>query len=106
MTDLNLDRPVRCRRAIALLALLGAAAAAHGQTSTRTASEIGPATDAWLALQRDNRAAGPDVPMLGDAASLTYQRYLDSFKNKIPVSMDSPLKSVGNDASSGQGSSQ
>ncbi|WP_321873517.1 DUF3613 domain-containing protein [Burkholderia ubonensis] len=120
--DKNLDGWMRARRAAALVALLGAAAGAQGQqpagnatgnatvnstvNSTVNAAEIGRSTDAWLALQRDNRAAGPDLPMLGDAASLAYQRYLDSFKNKIPDSMGSPLGSGGGASSGGQGSAQ
>ncbi|KVS36169.1 DUF3613 domain-containing protein [Burkholderia ubonensis] len=108
--DKNLDRWMCVRRAATLVALLGAAASAQGQQpavhSTVNAAEIGRSTDAWLALQRDNRAAGPDLPMLGDAASLAYQRYLDSFKNKIPDSMGSPLGSGGGASSGGQGSAQ
>ncbi|AOJ62387.1 hypothetical protein WJ32_07890 [Burkholderia ubonensis] len=116
--DKNLDRRMRARRAAALVALLGAAASAQGQqpagnadvnatvNSTANAAEIGRSTETWLALQRDNRAAGPDLPMLGDAASLAYQRYLDSFKNKIPDSMGSPLGSGGGASSGGQGSAQ
>ncbi|WP_322066190.1 DUF3613 domain-containing protein [Burkholderia ubonensis] len=116
--DKNLDGWMRARRAAALVALLGAAAGAQGQqpagnatgnatvNSTVNAAGIGRSTDAWLALQRDNRAAGPDLPMLGDAASLAYQRYLDSFKNRIPDSMGSPLGSGGGASSGGQGSAQ
>ncbi|PAJ82708.1 DUF3613 domain-containing protein [Burkholderia ubonensis] len=108
--DKNLDRRMRVRRTAALVALLGAAASAQGQqpavNSTVNAAGIGRSTDAWLALQRDNRAAGPDLPMLGDAASLAYQRYLDSFKSKIPDSMGSPLGSGGGASSGGQGSAQ
>ncbi|KVU41284.1 hypothetical protein WK69_22580 [Burkholderia ubonensis] len=108
--DKNLDRWMRVRRTAALVALLGAAASAQGQqpagNATVNAAEVGRSTDAWLALQRDNRAAGPDLPMLGDAASLAYQRYLDSFKNKIPDSMGSPLGSGGGASSGGQGSAQ
>ncbi|KVC95017.1 DUF3613 domain-containing protein [Burkholderia ubonensis] len=112
--DKNLDRWMRVRRTAALVALLGAVASAQGQqpagnatvNSTVNAAEIGRSTETWLALQRDNRAAGPDLPMLGDAASLAYQRYLDSFKNKIPDSMGSPLGSGGGASSGGQGSAQ
>ncbi|KVN30806.1 hypothetical protein WJ63_08580 [Burkholderia pyrrocinia] len=109
MTDhhKNIARRRGACRVAALVALLGAAAAAHGERVTGTAAEVGRSTDTWLALQRDNRAAGPDLPMLGDAASLAYQRYLDSFKNKIPDSMGSPLGSGGSGAlSGGQGAVQ
>lgn len=104
--DKNTDRRARACRAAMLLALLGAAAAAHGQESPPRASEIGHATETWLALQRDNRAAGPDLPMLGEAASLAYRRYLDSFKNKIPESMGSPVNAGVGVAPGGQGAAQ
>ncbi|BAX57455.1 MULTISPECIES: DUF3613 domain-containing protein [Burkholderia cepacia complex] len=105
MKNRNIDRVTRSLRAIVTLALLGTAAVAHAQSPVHRASEIGLSTNEWLALQRDNQAAGPDLPMLGAAASLTYQRYLDSFKNKIPEMMDSPLKSVGGAGAGGQGMS-
>ncbi len=54
-------------------------------------------------MQRDNRAAAPTQPMLGDVASLVYQRYLDSFKNKIPDSMSTQLGSSGGMSAGGQG---
>jgi hypothetical protein len=104
--DKNMERRARVCRAAALLALFGATAAAYGQQSAQDAAEVGHSTEAWLALQRDNRAAGPALPMLGDAASLAYQRYLDSFKNKIPDSMGSPLNSGGGVPSGGQGAAQ
>jgi len=105
------DKRFNCRRAwlhrgIALVALMGAATAAHCEQSTAVASEIGHSTDALLALQRDNRVAGPALPMLGDTASLSYQRYLDSFKHKIPESMGSPVNSNGSGGSGGQHSMQ
>ncbi len=53
-------------------------------------------------MQRDNRAAAPVQPMLGDVASLVYQRYLDSFKNRIPQSMSTLGSSSGGMSSSGQ----
>ncbi|KVC58763.1 DUF3613 domain-containing protein [Burkholderia stagnalis] len=110
MTDhhKNLARRAVVRRVAALVALLGATAAAHGQRLTGTAADIGRSTETWLALQRDNRAAGADLPMLGDAASLAYQRYLDSFKNKIPDTLGSPLGSSGGGgaAAGGQGAMQ
>ncbi len=52
-------------------------------------------------MQRDNRAAAPTQPMLGDVASLVYQRYLDSFKNKIPNSMSSQIGSTSGGMSGG-----
>jgi hypothetical protein len=57
----------------------------------------------WLTLQAQNRAAAPTQPLLGDVASLVYQRYLDSFKNKIPESMSTQLGASGGMSGSGQG---
>jgi hypothetical protein len=84
---------------IVLVAALafGTAAAACAQTpageSEARASEVGHATRAWLDLQRSNTAAAPAMPMLGAEAGLAYQRYLDSFKNKIPGSFGSTTQS-------------
>ncbi|CAB3758351.1 DUF3613 domain-containing protein [Paraburkholderia solisilvae] len=57
------------------------------------ASEIGHATLSWLDLQRSGRAAAAPQPMLGAEASLAYQRYLDSFRTKIPASFGSSIDS-------------
>ncbi|WP_322026213.1 DUF3613 domain-containing protein [Burkholderia sp. BCC1977] len=95
-------------RVAVLSAILGVAmvsAAAHAQQGTApAASDVDRSTKAWLSMQRDNRAAAPTQPMLGDVASLVYQRYLDSFKNKIPESMSTQLgSSSGGMSGSGQG---
>ncbi|PPF06835.1 DUF3613 domain-containing protein [Burkholderia pseudomallei] len=50
-----------------------------------SASEIGHATQAWFALQASNREAAPAQPMIGEAASLAYARYIESFRTKIPA---------------------
>ena len=47
---------------------------------------VGEATTALLDLQVSGRAAAPVLPMLGAAATLSWQRYLDSFRQPIPVS--------------------
>ncbi|WP_114815341.1 DUF3613 domain-containing protein [Paraburkholderia kururiensis] len=60
------------------------------------ASDIGPATSAWLALQRSNAAAAPAQPTPGAEATLAYQRYLESFKSKIPERFDSSMGQGGN----------
>lgn len=73
--------------------LLSITQAAHAQQSTvqplPPPVAIGDSTNAWLALQRSNREAAPMQPMLGAEAGLAYQRYLDSFKTKIPASFTS-----------------
>ncbi|MBU9230637.1 DUF3613 domain-containing protein [Burkholderia multivorans] len=71
-----------------------------------TASDVGRSTTEWLSMQRDNRAAAPTQPLLGDVASLVYQRYLESFKHKIPESMGSTLSSSGMSSSAGAGAAQ
>ncbi|VVD96435.1 hypothetical protein PEP31012_01881 [Pandoraea eparura] len=45
---------------------------------------LGDETEALLALQANNLAAGPGLPMLGSTASRAYKRYLDSFTYPIP----------------------
>ncbi|WP_240327424.1 MULTISPECIES: DUF3613 domain-containing protein [Burkholderia] len=104
--DMNNSKQYRNARA-GRIAVLGAlacmvagSASAYGQV-TSSASDVDRSTREWLALQRDNRAAAPTQPVLGDVASLIYQRYLDSFKNKIPNSMSSQIGS-GSGAGGGQ----
>jgi hypothetical protein len=80
-----------------------AQASAAPADATPRASEISHATLAWLDLQSSNRVAVPEQPMLGAAASLAYQRYLESFKSKIPVFFDSASAS-GSGGSGGGGS--
>jgi hypothetical protein len=71
----------------------GPASAARAQTS-----EIGEATNAWLNLQRTNTAAAPALPTPGAQATLAYDRYLDSFRTRIPASFGSALSGEGNAA--------
>lgn len=100
-------RNVRMGRIVAVGAIVCIAtsvAAAYGQeVAIATASDVSHSTKEWLSLQRDNRAAAPTQPMLGDVATLVYQRYLDSFKNKIPSSMSSQLGSLTGGSNAGQG---
>lgn len=63
--------------------------------ATASASDVGRSTTEWLSMQRDNRAAAPTQPLLGDVASLVYQRYLESFKHKIPESMGTQVGAAG-----------
>ncbi|AJY20243.1 hypothetical protein IST455A_01459 [Burkholderia multivorans] len=94
----------------ARIALAGAiawtAAGAGVARAQATASDVGRSTTEWLSMQRDNRAAAPTQPLLGDVASLVYQRYLESFKHKIPESMGSTLSSSGMSSSLGAGAAQ
>lgn len=105
------NRAATRRRWISAMLLVGALGASGAQAqaqpaqaapvnATPPASEIGHATLAWLDLQGSNRAAVQEQPMLGAAASLAYQRYLDSFKNKIPEFFGSAASSSGGGGSS------
>lgn len=87
--------------AIACMAL-GSVGAAAQQGAMPAASDVGHSTRDWLSMQGGNRAAAPTQPLLGDVASLVYQRYLDSFKNKIPDSMSKQLGSSGGMSGGGQ----
>ena len=71
---------------------------AGATVSPAHASDVGPATQSWLALQRSNASAAPALPTPGAQATLAYERYLDSFRSKIPASFGSTL-SERNDAS-------
>ena len=100
-------RNARASRIVILAAIMtmmmGTAVAQEQSETTPGASDVDRSTKEWLSIQRENRAAAPAQPMLGDVASLVYQRYLDSFKNKIPVSMSTQLGSSSNGMSgSGQ----
>ncbi|EDT38143.1 conserved hypothetical protein [Burkholderia ambifaria MEX-5] len=91
----------------AIIWMVGGSAVAYAQEPAATrASDIERSTREWLALQRDNRAAAPTQPMLGDAASLVYQRYLDSFKNRIPDTMSSQIGGSSGGMSGGGQSAQ
>ncbi|WP_342766994.1 DUF3613 domain-containing protein [Trinickia dinghuensis] len=72
-----------------------AGASANATPSRARASDIGRATRTWLELQRTNAAAAPALPMPGAQATLAYERYMNSFRNKIPASFGSALSSEG-----------
>ncbi|MDR9237793.1 hypothetical protein FEP07_01785 [Burkholderia multivorans] len=81
---------------IALAGAIAWTAAGSGVARAQaTASDVGRSTTEWLSMQRDNRAAAPTQPLLGDVASLVYQRYLESFKHKIPESMGTQVGAAG-----------
>ncbi|AOJ10405.1 DUF3613 domain-containing protein [Burkholderia mayonis] len=88
-------------------ALVGAAGAARAQSpqgATPPASEVGHATHTWLEWQASNRDAGPSQPMIGEAASIAYERYLDSFKTRIPAFYGSAASMSGGGGGGGTGS--
>lgn len=53
---------------------------------------LGAATRDWLALQRSGRAAGTAHPVPGEIATLTWRRYVDSFRQPIPESFNSAVR--------------
>lgn len=54
--------------------------------------QVGDATHDLLALQRDGRLASRTPrPISGDAAHLSYERYLKSFTHEIPVDFKSSV---------------
>ena len=46
---------------------------------------VGISTRSLLELQRSGKQAGPELPVLGAASVLSYQRYLESHKHPIPA---------------------
>lgn len=61
---------------------------------------LGDETEALLALQASNLAAGRGLPMLGATASRAYRRYLESFNYAIPAFYPTMVQS---DSSTGGG---
>jgi len=48
-------------------------------------SQVGDTTRALLRLQASGERAGTPLPILGDQASASYKRYIDSFTHPIPA---------------------
>lgn len=71
------------RLAIVVIAFLSAGSA-WAQVEVNTAANVGTSTRNLLELQRSGRQAGPELPMLGAASALAYQRYLQANKYPIP----------------------
>ena len=57
-----------------------------------TRPQIGDTTRALLRLQASGASAGPRLPILGDQASLSYARYLESFTHPIPEFLDTSVR--------------
>jgi hypothetical protein len=64
---------------------------------------LGDETQALLALQASNLAAGPGLPMLGATASRAYKRYLDSFTYPIPQFYPTMIQSDSGNGGGGGG---
>ncbi|HTH74567.1 MAG TPA: DUF3613 domain-containing protein [Trinickia sp.] len=72
-----------------------ASSRASAGVGSRHAALIGDATREWLDLQRTNAAAAPAMPMPGAQATLAYERYMNSFRTKIPASFGSAFSGEG-----------
>ena len=55
--------------------------------------DLGKQTRSLLSLQVSGRAAAPGAPILGDEASASYKRYMDSFSKPIPDFFTNTIKS-------------
>jgi hypothetical protein len=75
-----------------------AVAPAPVQLALPARPEIGDTTRALLQLQASGERAGARLPILGDQASASYARYLESFKHPIPEYLE---KSVRKDVTGG-----
>lgn len=75
---------------LALSSVAGLAAAAPAEPPA-----VGGSTRALLAQQREGSQAAPTLPVLGATSNLAYQRYLESFKTKIPDRMASDISKGG-----------
>lgn len=102
-------RPARFIRHLAICAMTATAfllpsTAAHAQDSVATSNStvaiekptrrIGEATTAILQAQADGSLAGAPLPMLGATATLSWQRYLDSYRHPIPETFTRKLDEV------------
>ncbi|MGR9578909.1 DUF3613 domain-containing protein [Pandoraea sputorum] len=64
---------------------------------------LGDETEALLAVQSNNLAAGPGLPMLGATASRAYRRYLESFNYAIPAFFTTMVQSDSGTGGGGNG---
>lgn len=65
-----------------------------------TRMQVGDATRNLLTIQHEGASASPTPrPIAGDVASLSYQRYIDSFKFPIPEKFNTTVHKSGNGGS-------
>lgn len=76
----------------AALAAAASRAPAPRATPPAAPAQIGDTTRALLQLQASGSQAGARLPMLGDQASLSYARYLQSFTHPIPEFLDTSVR--------------
>lgn len=58
------------------------------QQKKQETRQIGDVTSSLLLMQARGSVAGPALPMLGATSSLSWDRYKDSFKHKIPETFE------------------
>ena len=97
-----MEIPMSSFRTLICVGLMGLAAAGTWADDATpipsTVERIGDSARSLLALQRSGQQAGPELPMLGAASALAYQRYLDSHKYRIPENMSTLLRSTSSTA--------
>jgi hypothetical protein len=64
--------------------------------------QTGDTTRALLQLQASGERAGERLPILGDQASASYARYLESFKHPIPEYLEKSVRKDVSGSSSGE----
>ena len=92
MSDTSTGTSTNAGNAVAAAAAATAAATDSASTfADLPRSQVGDTTRALLQLQADNSRPGTVLPMLGEAASRSYQRYLNSFDHPIPEYFEAAL---------------
>ncbi|MGJ7543515.1 DUF3613 domain-containing protein [Variovorax sp. LT1R16] len=75
------------------------AAAVEPEPVLSVRMQVGDATRNLLAMQREGKVASTTPrPLAGDVATLSYQRYLDSFKFPIPEKFSATVQKSGSDS--------
>jgi hypothetical protein len=72
-------------RVAAVLLVCSALGTTTAKSAESRPAQVGDATRALLRLQASGERAGTPLPILGDQASASYKRYIDSFTHPIPA---------------------
>lgn len=76
-----------------------AAAPAYQAYPPSAPLQVGDATRNLIRLQASGQSAAPALPMLGQASSAAYQRYLKTFTHTVPEFFDTTVSSSGSGGS-------
>ncbi|MGE8704716.1 MAG: DUF3613 domain-containing protein [Achromobacter sp.] len=82
------DRPVVQQVQTPLPAAPAATTAPAASSAPATPEAFGDVTRGLLAAQADGRRAGNALPVLGQVSTAAWNRYVESFKQPIPVWFD------------------